>query len=94
VRKKKVSQGEVLALAKDLMSFGGRRTIFAILLMLLAGILESISLAFLVPLFAVLTSPNESGFIARMFALALPAGAVQSHAVRVIGARVEVRISV
>jgi ATP-binding cassette subfamily C protein len=75
VRKKKVSQGEVLALAKDLMSFGGRRTIFAILLMLLAGILESISLAFLVPLFAVLTSPNESGFIARMFALALPAGA-------------------
>ena len=57
------------------MSFGGKRTAFAILLMILAGLLESISLAFLVPLFAVLTSPDEGGFIARMFALALPAEA-------------------
>jgi len=40
-----------------------------------AGLLESISLAFLVPLFAILTNPDESGFVARMFALALPAGA-------------------
>ena len=57
------------------MSFGGKRTAFAIMLMILAGLLESISLAFLVPLFAVLTSPDEGGFIARMFALALPAEA-------------------
>jgi ATP-binding cassette subfamily C protein len=57
------------------MAFGGRRTASAIVLMILAGLLESISLAFLVPLFAVLTSPNEGGFIARMFTLALPAEA-------------------
>jgi len=70
-----VPQREVLGLAKDLMAFGGRRTVFAILLMIGAGLLESISLAFLVPLFAILTNPDESGFVARMFALALPAGA-------------------
>ena len=63
---------EVLGLATDLMRFGGRRTVFAIVLMILAGLLESISLAFLVPLFAILTSPGDGGFIARMFALALP----------------------
>lgn len=75
VRREKVSQREVVGLARDLMAFGGRRTAFAIVLMILAGLLESISLAFLVPLFAVLTSPDDSGFIARMFAIALPAGA-------------------
>lgn len=75
VRRDKVSQREVIGLARDLMAFGGRRTAFAIVLMILAGLLESISLAFLVPLFAVLTSPDDSGFIARMFAVALPAGA-------------------
>jgi len=75
VRRDKVPQREVLGLAKDLMAFGGRRTVFAILLMIGAGLLESISLAFLVPLFAILTNPDESGFVARMFALALPAGA-------------------
>jgi len=69
-----VPQREVLGLAKDLIAFGGRRTAFAILLMIGAGLLESISLAFLVPLFAILTSPNDSGFVARMFELALPAG--------------------
>lgn len=71
----KVSQREVLGLAKDLIRFGGRRTAFAVLLMIGAGLLESISLAFLVPLFAILTSPEDNGFLARMFALALPAQA-------------------
>ena len=65
MRREKVSQREVVGLAKDLMAFGGRRTAFAIVLMILAGLLESISLAFLVPLFAVLTSPDDSGFIHR-----------------------------
>lgn len=73
--KDKVSQREVVGLARDLIGFGGRRTAFALILMVLAGLLESISLAFLVPLFAILTSPADSGFVARMFALVLPPGA-------------------
>ncbi len=75
MRREKVSQREVLGIARDLMAFGGRRTVFAIVLMIGAGLLESISLAFLVPLFAVLTSPDDSGFVARMFALVLPTSA-------------------
>ena len=71
----KASQREIVGLARDLMRFGGRRTAFAILLMIVAGLLESISLAFLVPLLSLLTNPGDGGFVARMFALALPAQA-------------------
>jgi len=74
VRGSRESQREVIGLARDLMAFGRQRTVFAIVLMILAGVLESISLAFLVPLFAILTSPDDNGFVARMFALALPVG--------------------
>ncbi|HJR83295.1 MAG TPA: ABC transporter ATP-binding protein [Sphingomicrobium sp.] len=64
-----------MGLARDLMQFGGRRTAVAILLMIVAGLLESISLAFLVPLLSILTNPADDGFVARMFAAVLPAQA-------------------
>ena len=60
------------------MRFGGRRAAFVILLMIGAGLLESISLAFLVPLLSVLTSPEDGGLVARTFALVLPAQASMS----------------
>jgi ATP-binding cassette subfamily C protein len=71
----KASLREIGGLARDLMRFGGRRAAFVILLMIAAGLLESISLAFLVPLLSVLTSPEDGGLVARTFALVLPAQA-------------------
>jgi ATP-binding cassette subfamily C protein len=40
--------------------------------MILGGLLESLSLVLLVPLFAIFTDPGHKGFFARLFSLALP----------------------
>lgn len=66
---------EVVGLAKDLMRFGGRRTAGTLTLMILGGLLESLSLALLVPLFAIFTDPGHKGVFARLFSFALPTNA-------------------
>ena len=70
--KDKRSQREVIGLARDLMEFGGRRAGAAILLMILGGLLESVSLALLAPLFALFTDPHRDGLANRLFNLVLP----------------------
>ena len=70
-----MKEQEVVGLAKDLMRFGGRRTAGTLSLMILGGVLESLSLALLVPLFAIFTDPGHKGFFARLFSFALPENA-------------------
>ncbi len=57
------------------MRFGGRRTAGTLTLMILGGLLESLSLALLVPLFAIFTDSGHKGFFGRLFSFALPANA-------------------
>ena len=66
------SQREVIGLARDFVDFGGRRAGAAVLLMIVGGLLESISLALLAPLFALFTDPHRDGPANRMFNLVLP----------------------
>jgi ATP-binding cassette, subfamily C, bacterial len=54
------------------MEFGGRRVGAALALMILAGLLESVSLALLAPLFALFTDPHRDGLANRLFNLLLP----------------------
>lgn len=70
-----VREQEIVGLAKDLMGFGGRRTAGTFLLMILGGVLESLSLVLLVPLFAIFTNPGHEGFLGRLFSFALPVDA-------------------
>jgi len=72
VGKDKRAQREVLGLATDFVDFGGRRAAAALLLMILAGLLESVSLALLAPLFALFTDPHRDGLANRLFNLVLP----------------------
>jgi ATP-binding cassette subfamily C protein len=69
------SKRQIVGLAKGLFEFGAGKAAFAIALMIVAGLVEGVSLALLVPLFTVLMGAEESQFLTRMFALALPAGA-------------------
>ena len=69
------STRQVAGLAKGLIEFGAWRTAFAVALMIGAGLVEGLSLALLVPLFTVLMGAEEGGFLTRLFAFALPAGA-------------------
>ena len=70
--KDKRTQREVLGLAADFVGFGGRRAAGALLLMILAGLLESVSLALLAPLFALFTDPHRDGLANRLFNFVLP----------------------
>lgn len=65
--KDKRSQREVVGLARDFVEFGGRRVGSAILLMIVGGLLESVSLALLAPLFALFTDPHRDGLANRAF---------------------------
>ena len=78
VGKDKRSQREVIGLARDFVEFGGRRVGAAILLMIVGGLLESVSLALLAPLFALFTDPHRDGLANRMFNLVLPPNASMS----------------
>ena len=60
------------------MEFGGRRVGAAILLMIVGGLLESVSLALLAPLFALFTDPHRDGLANRLFNLVLPPNASMS----------------
>ena len=68
----KRSQREVVGLARDFVKFGGRRVGAAVLLMIIGGLLESVSLALLAPLFALFTDPHRDGLANRLFNLVLP----------------------
>lgn len=70
--KDKRSQREVVGLARDFVKFGGRRVGAAVLLMIIGGLLESVSLALLAPLFALFTDPHRDGLANRLFNLVLP----------------------
>jgi ATP-binding cassette subfamily C protein len=72
VGKDKRSQREVVGLARDFVKFGGRRVGAAVLLMIIGGLLESVSLALLAPLFALFTDPHRDGLANRLFNLVLP----------------------
>jgi len=78
VGKDKKSQREVIGLARDFVEFGGRRVGAAILLMIVGGFLESVSLALLAPLFALFTDPHRDGLANRLFNLVLPANSSMS----------------
>ncbi|HZU51381.1 MAG TPA: ABC transporter ATP-binding protein, partial [Sphingomicrobium sp.] len=69
---------EVLGLARDFIEFGGRRAAAAILLMILAGLLESASLALLAPLFAIFTNPGRDSAATKLFNFLLPPDATMS----------------
>ena len=76
--KNKSSQREVIGLARDFVEFGGRRVGAAVLLMIVGGLLESVSLALLAPLFALFTDPHRDGLANRLFNLVLPPNASMS----------------
>jgi ATP-binding cassette, subfamily C, bacterial len=72
VGKDKRARREVFGLAADFVDFGRRRAAAALLLMILAGLLESVSLALLAPLFALFTDPHRDGLANRLFDSVLP----------------------
>lgn len=53
--------GDIYNLAVDLQAFGGRNATLAALLMALGGLLEGLGLAFLAPLFSIITQGQQNG---------------------------------